>query len=339
MQLKLFCNIGILKIKDFLIYLSSIYKVNYKIQNDPEVDIVFLWVDGDDPAHKKKKNLYLKNEINIQPIEDKAIKEYRWSNNDEIIIALRSVEVFCPWVRKIWIITDKQTPRLDTLNNEFIKKINIVDHEDIFSGYGNLLPVFNSLAIETFLWRIKDLTENFIYLNDDMFLLKPVSKKDFFIAGKPIIRGGYKTYNKKELTLHHNVVRNGALITGFESNYFFKQGHAPYVMNKSQMEELFNLYKDSFEKNSQYKFRSREQFNTVSLFYHKSIADSHYIINFYKDYMHLSEAACKNLTRDELTNKLDKIKNKKIKFICINDLGALKTKVPDFFKYLPEELS
>lgn len=332
----IYFNITLLIVRDFFLYfLNILLLLLWKNKNQDEIDIVFTWVDGNDPEHRIKKNSYLNDTTSII-IEDKAIKNYRWSNHNEIIIALKSVYNFCPWVRKIWIITDNQTPNIDSFPENFRSKIKIIDHKEIFQGYENFLPTFNSRTIETFLWRIKDLSEKFIYLNDDMFFLKPVNPEDFFIFDKPVLRGNYRTCFKKDLTLHQHGVLLGAIISGFKKNIFFRQGHAPYVLMKSQLEKLFSKHKELFEKNIEHRFRSREQFLSVSLFYHYCLLYNECIVNYKKDYLHLSEAVCKNSDKESLIKLLKKTSQRKYKFICINDLGSLKSKVENYNDYLPK---
>ena len=53
-------------------------------------------------------------------------------------------------------------------------KIRRVTHRELFEGFEDNLPTFNSLAIETLLWRIPDLAEQFLYFNDDVFLTAPI---------------------------------------------------------------------------------------------------------------------------------------------------------------------
>jgi hypothetical protein len=42
----------------------------------------------------------------------------------------------------------------------------------VFSGLEDFLPTFNIRSIDAVLYKIKDLSEKFIYFNDDMFLIK-----------------------------------------------------------------------------------------------------------------------------------------------------------------------
>ena len=258
-----------MKILALLTYNLTLYGVSYvklkffKNDSDNEnIDIVFLWVDGDDPVLMQKRNKYFpvsKNTISNSSIDRNGLKACRWKNNNEILVALKGIQNFCPWVHKIWIITDNQSPKLDVLSVELRKKITIVDHRKIFSGYEEFLPTFNSLSIESLLWRIKGLSEKFIYLNDDFILLKPVVKTDFFIGNKPVFRGIFRVFKNTEISLHHTVQLNGALATGrYGKPFFFKQSHAPYVLKKSLMEKLFNLHKENFKKNIQFRFRSKE---------------------------------------------------------------------------------
>ena len=50
--------------------------------------------------------------------------------------------------------------------------------------------MFNSRSIETKIHHIPGLAEHFIYFNDDMILLRKVSKSDFFIDDLPVIGNG-----------------------------------------------------------------------------------------------------------------------------------------------------
>src|SRR5699024_8549677 len=92
----------------------------------------------------------------------------------------RGVEKFAPWVNQIYFITWGHLP--DFLNTDH-PKLNIIKHEDYLDeGY---LPTFNSNAIELSMYKIKDLSEHFVYFNDDTFLIKDVEEKDFFEFGLP----------------------------------------------------------------------------------------------------------------------------------------------------------
>ena len=145
-----------------------------------EIDLVYLWVDGSDPQWLARKNRFL----GVENTPSEADCKGRFANNNELKYSLRSVEKHLPWIRKIFIVTDNQTP--DWLDTEH-PKIEIIDHRDILPP--EALPCYNSVVIEQFLYRIPDLSERFLYANDDMFANADLSP-DFFYApdGFPYVR-------------------------------------------------------------------------------------------------------------------------------------------------------
>ncbi|WP_348052519.1 Stealth CR1 domain-containing protein [Parasphingorhabdus sp.] len=120
------------------------------------VDIVITWVDGADPALKAKRDHFL-GEAQT-PLHDNGINPHRWLCSDELDYCLRSIANNAPDVRRIWIVTDGQAPVLSGLSAALVEKITIVDHQEIFAGYDAALPTFNSLAIETDIGVMPDIS-------------------------------------------------------------------------------------------------------------------------------------------------------------------------------------
>ena len=60
---------------------------------------------------------------------------------------------------------------------------------EVFKEYSDNLPTFNSVSIETFLWRISELSDRFLYFNDDVFLTAPLHPSDLFTGHIPVLRG------------------------------------------------------------------------------------------------------------------------------------------------------
>ena len=152
-----------------------------------DIDLVYLWVNGNDPKWIEKRNRSIGKTSSAQ-----ENCEGRYVDNDELKYSLRSVEMYAPWIRKIFIVTDNQVPAwLDTTN----PKIQIVDHTEIIPR--EYLPCFNSAVIEHHLHRIEGLAEHFLYANDDMYINKPVSPADFFGKdGLPIMRMNLRIFRK-----------------------------------------------------------------------------------------------------------------------------------------------
>ena len=136
---------------------------------DMNIDLVYMWVDGSDPKWLQKKQQYIDQKINTTG---------RFQDNSELKYSLRSIDKHIPWIRKIFIVTDNQVPKfLDTKH----PKIEIVDHTEIIPK--EYLPSFNSSVIEHFIYNIPNLSEHFLFSNDDMFLNADVAP-DFFIINK-----------------------------------------------------------------------------------------------------------------------------------------------------------
>jgi hypothetical protein len=170
-----------------------------------DIDLVYLWVDGNDPVWLNKKNVFLGE----SPKESEVSCKGRFANNDELRYSLRTAEKYAPWIRKIFIVTDKQVPDwLDTTN----PKIKIIDHTDILPA--EALPCYNSVVIEYFLYKIPNLAEHFLYANDDMFFNAQITPDFFFAAnGYPIVRlqrvflGKWINRLRKTLKIHTNIYR------------------------------------------------------------------------------------------------------------------------------------
>lgn len=133
-----------------------------------DVDFVVSWVDDTDPSWQEKYNRFAEKDL----LDEKGA---RYRDFEIFKYWFRAVQQYAPWVRKIYLVTDGQVPNWLNTNHE---KIQVVDHTEIIDK--KYLPVFNSNAIDLNLHKIPGLSEHFVYFNDDMFINRPVSKKDFF---------------------------------------------------------------------------------------------------------------------------------------------------------------
>ena len=145
----------------------------------PEIDLVYLWVDGNDPQWRAKRDATIG-----KPTDSEDNCRARFVDNDELKYSLRSIDRYAPWIRRIFIVTDGQKPAWLNTDNP---RVQIVDHTQIMPP--ECLPCFNSAVIEHHLHLIPGLAERFIYANDDMLLYRPAMPETFFAAdGFPIVR-------------------------------------------------------------------------------------------------------------------------------------------------------
>src|SRR5690625_416422 len=138
-----------------------------------KIDFVICWVNGNDENWLREKEKYMPYFKN----DDSHIRYRDWDN---LQYWFRGVEQFAPWVNKIHFVTWGHLP--EWLNVEH-PKLNIVRHEDYIPH--KYLPTFSARPIEINLHRIKKLEEQFVFFNDDMFIIKPTKATDFFKHGKP----------------------------------------------------------------------------------------------------------------------------------------------------------
>ncbi|NMB04999.1 MAG: hypothetical protein GX976_01320 [Bacteroidales bacterium] len=141
-----------------------------------EIDFVVTWVDMDDPKWKADfakhsgKIDNLKNEMTEARFRDHGLLRY-W---------FRGLEKFAPWVRKVHFVTCGQKPEWLNIDHP---KLQLVNHSDYIPS--QYLPVFNSTLIESYIHRIPDLAEHFVYFNDDFFIINHLTQERFFTNGLP----------------------------------------------------------------------------------------------------------------------------------------------------------
>ncbi|MFU8850629.1 stealth family protein [Micromonospora sp. SL1-18] len=140
---------------------------------DFPIDVVYTWVDGADPEWQRRRA-----EVKGEAFHAEAASESRYINRDELKYSLRSLHLNAPWVRNIYIVTDRQRPAWLDLS---AGNIFLVNHEEIFTDR-SALPTYNSCSIESQLHNIDGLAEHFLYLNDDMFFGRPLAPQTFFLA-------------------------------------------------------------------------------------------------------------------------------------------------------------
>lgn len=309
--------------------------------NQP-VDAVITWVDGLDPIHQAKLSSYLAEQgLNKRP---EAAAPTRFNQCGELEYCVRSLIRYAPWIRTIYIVTDAQIP---SLVSQYNGRVKIIDHREIFAGFEDNLPTFNSVAIETMLWRIKGLSEKFIYLNDDCSLIRSVRYDDFFRGNDLVLRGEWRRmsdrkwvarikrflgFSNSPIDEHRQLQENSAKQAGF-TQQFLHLPHAPFPLRKSTFEYYYANHPELLVQNSRYPLRSRTQFWPISLAHHLEIQNKTAII----------DNTLKTITVNPAFHSVKKIKlrlhhadiDPRVAFICIQSLDEAIESTKEFlFKWL-----
>lgn len=252
-----------------------------------DIDFVVLWVDGNDPAWQTEKAKYqgvtLNDSNSANRFRDWGLMPY-W---------FRAVEKFAPWVRTVYFVTCGHIPPF--LNTDS-PKLRHIRHTDFMPP--DALPTFSSHALEMNLHRIPDLSEHFVYFNDDMFLLRPMSKEHFFRDGLPCTYGGeYPIELTGEIGIWQHAAVNdlGIVNAHFDKrtqvaqfakkyanpayrwqdnvrtkaaeklfpNYFtgFKNLHAPAAYLKSTFDAVWEAEPELLRRTTGHRFRSADDVN------------------------------------------------------------------------------
>jgi hypothetical protein len=161
-------------------------------------------------------------------------------------------------VRNIYIVLADGMPPPDWLNLN-ADQIKIVRHSEILPQ--SALPTFNSHAIESALHKIGGLAENFIYLNDDMYVYQPVSKATFFKDnGMPIVWAGWS--GRFDSRMSHDMAVSNSL-RGLRSHNFLRRWpdwtdmhHQAKALTKSAMQRVDTEYSSEISVTQHSPFRS-----------------------------------------------------------------------------------
>ena len=320
------------------------------------IDIVVTWVDGSDPIWQEKRKPYLKKG---DILNDAIAGEKRYKDTGFFKYFFRGIEKFAPWVNKVYLVTDNQYPSWLNLNHE---KLVLIDHKDIIDNI--YLPTFKSTSITLNLHKIAGLSENFVFFNDDMFLIGPTKETDFFVNNLPcdmavlgllspsnddmfwnirsnlisIINSKYDTtFIKKHIfkwlnykyPLKYNL-RNLFLLR-YKYITDFLNPHIPHSYSKSYFNKVWDYFASDCNLTMQSKFRSKRDVFEWLVRYCQLLEGHFHPTNIYKK-GHVYDANDKGID--------DIIKSNKFKYVCINnDADEVKKQIIiESFNYiLPEK--
>lgn len=229
------------------------------------VDAVVTWVNSDDPGYWAARSPWLADGTG-RPADPLARAEARTRSFDELRFALRSLDMYAPWLRRVWLLTDMQRP-------EWIdpEAVTIVDHQEVLAGHV-ALPTFNSHAIESGMHRIEGLAEHFLYVNDDTMLGLRAQPTDFFTpTGYPVFQpsgeylpAGPVGPEEAAPGIAGRTVRS-MLEAEFGRTVTHKLRHTPHPLTRSLMAEVAQRYPQQWAATGANRFRSPDDIAPVSL--------------------------------------------------------------------------
>ncbi|MEU9289202.1 stealth family protein [Streptomyces sp. NPDC048275] len=237
------------------------------------IDVVYTWVDDSDPVWRASKEATRRQLTGAsgEPLHEQAANDSRYTSRNELMYSLRSIHQYAPWVRNIFLVTAGQVP--SWLNTSF-PGLRVVDHREIFAD-PTALPTFNSHAIESQLHHIPDLSEHFLYLNDDVFFGRPVQPGQFFhpngltkfFQSKALIPSGRASTGDLPVNAAGKNSR-GLIAQQFGTVISQKMKHTPHTLRRSVLAEIEQVYAQAHRVTQHSRFRSPNDVPIASSLHH-----------------------------------------------------------------------
>lgn len=217
--------------------------------------MVITWVDDSTPGYRDMLKLYAKSVPDLDPS--------RTRDNLEILrFGLRALERHAPWINHIYLFTCR--PQVPAWLKVTHPRIRIVHHDEVIPA--EFLPTFNSFAIVSHLHLIPGLSDTFLYLEDDMLLLRDVTLSDFlaedgrpFVFEKPGQTPRRDTINNPKTERPWNLAlaeANQLLDQTFGTRTRGQVNHVPLLIQKASWQAMIERFPDAFETTRRSRFRA-----------------------------------------------------------------------------------
>ena len=253
------------------------------ISNEP-VDVVIKYIDLSD------KTLNREGIKQINKDED----------NEELRYSVRSILKYIPWIRKIFIVMPNEKVKYFKAKEEIKDKIVYIKDKDLI-GFESA----NSFVFQFFLWNLRKfgVSDNFILMDDDYFIGKPINKSQFFYYDEDlkkvvpcIVSDDFRVLKRNEVLSEYNLLfskkdkidphtadgwrlHTAAVFKFFSQHYnqtLISGGftHNALSLNIDDIKEVFDLIKNKYEYANEnlysktrnvFNLQSQTMFNTYSL--------------------------------------------------------------------------
>tara|TARA_S200000501_G_scaffold357896_1_gene382057 strand:- start:50 stop:1132 length:1083 start_codon:yes stop_codon:yes gene_type:complete len=224
-----------------------------------DIDVVYLWSDPSDLEWSKKRLKVLSSEgrDDFCCIDDQTISPP--VTLDELRYSLRSIDSFLEGVRYVHIVVDGQVPEWLNLDHP---QLRVIEAKDIITDK-NHYPNYNTQAIESYFFNIPDLSERFIYFNDDFFLSRKTGVDEFYTLdglirvrlGRALSPRGMPVSEEEGDSAGHKNA-NKILDDQFGKRARLTVMHRPYAHHKALLKAAEEDFPEAFEETRSSRFRS-----------------------------------------------------------------------------------
>lgn len=275
--------------------------------NNSPIDVVIPWLNPTE-SWKKEYSKFCENE---DPCRIRDLNTMRPT--------LRGILDNLKFVRYIWLIvfdeeqiTSANYPELEN------PKVRVVYHRDIIPA--EFLPNFNSLLPAMYMYKIEDIADNIIFMNDDMIFNKPLSEDLYFVDDKPVhhptLRNGKRHPNDKVLwgTILFSTQQLFNKITK-KDNLVCDNWHMPVPISKDTLEYVHTYWeKDLYNSCKNAKIRRSYSISIIELTYWLDEYYKHFVSKNIYDKIKRKFLVLKDSTSDK-----EIIDSKNFDIVCVND--------------------
>ena len=236
---------------------------------------------------------------------------HRFRTYGVLDLQIKLIRKYMPYINNIFVVVSSE----DQIPDEFDMSLcKFIYHNQIIPE--EFLPLFNSCSIEMFIHRIPDLSEEFVYFNDDMFVINDLPKEVFFKDGKPCLDfeiHDLPTYKWDHTCKMHafNSLQINAKQFGVEGDYedkLIEFAHVGRPLLKSSCDDVYKLYHDQIIASLSI-LRQQNNMNT-NLFNCYEIVRGNYIEAHYNSVYYMN---------DNIDIVLDCLNKKRVQLMCVND--------------------
>lgn len=219
------------------------------------IDVVITWVDDRTPGYREMLKAHARELPDLDPARTRDTLEVLRFN-------LRALERHAPWVNRVFLFTCR--PQVPAWLETAHPRLTVVHHDEVIPA--RFLPTFNSFAIISHLHLIPGLSETFLYVEDDMLLLRDVTIADFVSAdGRPLV------FEQEGATPRHETIGNPATerpwnLALAEANRLLDEAfgvarrgyvnHVPLLISKSGWRGMTERFPQAFEATRASRFRA-----------------------------------------------------------------------------------
>lgn len=175
------------------------------------IDLVITYVDNTNEDWLEKYNEQTETSYPM----------YFRTNPNALKYLLRSVEINLPFINQVFLVVQNASEVPSYVDTT---KVRVVTHEEFIPE--RYLPTFNSNTIESFIAEIEDLSEHFLYMNDDCIILNQLEEANFYTSDDNAIAYFYaREFIDGELSGFEEILINDAdLIYGINRSKSLKKG-------------------------------------------------------------------------------------------------------------------